>query len=116
MPVDLGWRAIVRVRRALQKSATLVMNSGALAIGTMAMSGLGFVYWWLAARLFPPEVIGNASALLSVMGLVGLLGEAGLGTLLIGEIVRHPGKERGLVAAAASVAVVLAVGLASHAS
>jgi O-antigen/teichoic acid export membrane protein len=112
MPVDLAWRAIVRVRSALQKSATLVMNSGALAIGTMASAFLGFVYWWLAARLFPPEVIGNASALLSVMGLVGLLGEAGLGTLLIGEIVRHPGKERGLVAAAASAAVVLAVGLA----
>jgi O-antigen/teichoic acid export membrane protein len=112
MPVDLAWRAIVRVRSALQKSATLVMNSGALAIGTMATAFLGLVYWWLAARLFPPEVIGNASALLSVMGLVGLLGEAGLGTLLIGEIVRHPGKERGLVAAAASVAVMLAGGLA----
>jgi O-antigen/teichoic acid export membrane protein len=112
MPVDLAGTAIVRVRRALQKSATLVMNSGALAIGTVVTAGLGFVYWWLAARLFPPEVIGNAFALLSVMGLVGLLGEAGLGTLLIGEIVRHPGKEPGLVAAAASVAVALAVGLA----
>jgi O-antigen/teichoic acid export membrane protein len=112
MPVDLAGTAIVRVRRALQKSATLVMNSGALAIGTIATAGLGFVYWWLAARLFPPEVIGQASALLSVMGLIGLLGEAGLGTLLMGEIVRHPGKEPGLVAAAASVGVALAVGLA----
>ncbi|MER8974387.1 MULTISPECIES: hypothetical protein [unclassified Mesorhizobium] len=112
MPVDLAGTAIVIVRRALQDSATLVTNSGALAIGTIAMAGLGFVYWWLAARLFPPEVIGNAAALLSVMGFVGLLGEAGLGTLLIGELVRHPGRERGLVAAAACVGVALAVGLA----
>ncbi|RWM14438.1 MAG: hypothetical protein E5X53_28410 [Mesorhizobium sp.] len=112
MPVGLVGTATIRARRELRKSATLVMNSGALAIGTVATAGLGFVYWWLAARLFPPEVIGKASALLSVMGLVGLLGEAGLGTLLMGEIVRHPGKERGLVAAAASVGVALTVGLA----
>jgi O-antigen/teichoic acid export membrane protein len=112
MPVDLAGSAILRVRRALQKSATLVENSGALAIGTMAMAGLGFVYWWFAARLFAPEVIGQAAALLSVMGLVGILGEAGLGTLLMGEIARHQGKGPGLAAAAASVAVALAVGLA----
>lgn len=112
MPVDLAVTALIRVRRVLQKNATLVTNSGALAIGTMAAAGLGFIYWWLAARLFPPEVIGKTSALLSVMGLVGLLGEAGLGTLLMGEIVRHPGKERGLVAAAASVGVALAAGIA----
>ncbi|MER9248430.1 oligosaccharide flippase family protein [Mesorhizobium sp. M0590] len=111
MRVDLARTAIMRVRRVLQKSATLITNSGALAIGTIATAGLGFVYWWLAARTFPPEVIGNAAALLSVMGLIGLLGEAGLGTLLIGEIVRHPGKERGLVAAAVSVGVMLTVGL-----
>jgi O-antigen/teichoic acid export membrane protein len=112
MPVDLARTAIVRARRALQKSATLVINSGALAIGTMAMAGLGFVYWWLAARLFPPEVIGQAAALLSVMGLLGILGEAGLGTLLLGEIARHQDKGPGLVAAAVSVGGALAVGLA----
>jgi O-antigen/teichoic acid export membrane protein len=112
VPVDLAGTAILRVRDALQKSATLVENSGALAIGTTAMAGLGFVYWWFAAQLFPPEVIGHAAALLSVMGFVGILGEAGLGTLLMGEIARHQGKGPGLVAASASVGVALAVGLA----
>ncbi|WP_439923019.1 hypothetical protein [Nitrobacter sp. JJSN] len=102
----------MRVRGALQDSATLAINSGALAIGTVATAGLGFVYWWVAARLFPPEAIGNASAILSIIGLVALLGEAGLGTLLIGEIVRHPKKAPSLVAAAASIGVAMAVGLA----
>jgi len=88
------------------------MNSGALAIGAIATAGLGFAYWWLAARMFPPEAIGNASAILSVVGLMGLLGEAGLGTLLIGEIVRHPNKGAALVGAAASVGVALTIGLA----
>lgn len=112
MPLALARIAVKRVRNALRKSTTLVQNSGALAIGTIAAAALGFVYWWLAARLLPPEVIGEASAALAVMGLVGLLGEAGLGTLLMGEIVRHPGKAPGLLAATVSVAVPLAVVLA----
>ncbi|MDN5001386.1 lipopolysaccharide biosynthesis protein [Bradyrhizobium sp. GCM10027634] len=103
---------IVRAPGILRKSAIFVTNSGALAIGTIAMSGLGFVYWWLAARTFPPEVIGNASALLSMIGLVALLGEAGLGTLLIGEIVRYPGRESGLAAAATCVGGAIALGVA----
>lgn len=102
----------MRVRVAFQTSATLVVNSGALAIGAFSTAGLGFAYWWLAARLFPPVAIGKASAILSVIGLVGLLGDAGIGTMLMGEIVRHPGKAPGLVAAAASVGVALALGLA----
>lgn len=112
MPIETARAAFVRVRGAFQESATLAMNSGALAIGAIATAGLGFAYWWLAARTFPPEAIGSASALLSVVGLVGLLGEAGLGTLMIGEIVRHPNKAPALVGAAASVGVALALGLA----
>jgi O-antigen/teichoic acid export membrane protein len=112
LPVDLARKVAVRVRRALQTNATLVVNSGALAIGAIATAGLGFAYWWLAARMFPPEAIGKASAILSVIGLVGLLGDAGIGTMLMGEIVRHPGKAPNLVAAAACVGVALAVGLA----
>lgn len=108
----LARTAIHRVPRILRKSAVLVTNSGALAIGTTAMAGLGFVYWWLAARTFPPEVIGNASALLSMIALVTLLGESGLGTLVIGETVRHPGRESGLAAAAMCVAGVIALGVA----
>jgi O-antigen/teichoic acid export membrane protein len=102
----------MRVPTTLQKSAVLITNSGALAIGTAVTAALGFVYWWLAARMFPPEVIGNAFALLSVIGLVALLGEAGVGTLLMGEIVRHPGQEAGLAGAAACIAATLALGLA----
>lgn len=113
MPLAFVRMVIVRVSTALRKSAALVVNSGALAIGTAATAVLGFAYWWLAARLFPPEAIGRASALLSVMGLVGLLGEAGLGTLLIGEIGRHRDRAPGLVGAAACVGAALALGLAS---
>jgi O-antigen/teichoic acid export membrane protein len=113
MPLAFVARSAARVHWTIQKSATFIANSGALAAGTMATAALGFVYWWLAARLFPPEMIGRASALLSVMSLVGLLGEAGLGTLLIGETARHRDRAPGLAAAAAVVGLLLALGLAS---
>lgn len=99
-----------RLRSVAERHATLVKNSGALAIGTGATAVLGFVYWWLAARSFPPEVIGKASALLALMNLVGIVGEAGLGTLLTGEIVRRPDSHRGLIAAAALSATLLSFG------
>ncbi|MDB5651869.1 MAG: polysaccharide biosynthesis protein [Hyphomicrobiales bacterium] len=82
-------------------------------IGTIASAGLGFVFWWLAARLFPPETIGRASALFAVMGLIAMISEAGLGTVLVGEIVRHHDKKRGLVAAACVVGPIFAAVLSA---
>lgn len=112
MPLAFVGMAVAHVSMALRKSSTLVVNSGAMAIGTAATAVLGIGYWWLAARSFSPEVIGRTSALLSVMGLVALLGEAGLGTLLIGEIGRHRDRAPGLAGAAACIGLALALGLA----
>jgi len=101
--------AIAHVRLASARHAVLAKNSAALAFGTGGTAVLGVIYWWVAARSFSPEVIGNASALLSLMGLVGLVGEGGLGTLLTGEIIRRPDGQRGLIAAAALTAILLSL-------
>jgi O-antigen/teichoic acid export membrane protein len=117
MPVEIAinWakdRAEVRrVRAAFEKHAVLVKNSGAIAIASISAAVLGFVFWWLVARSFSPEVIGNASAFISLMALIGLIGEGGLGTLLTGEIIQWPGREHGLISAAALV--VLSISLAA---
>ena len=50
--------------------------------------------------MFPPETIGFASAALSAMTLLGGICVLGLGTLLIGELQRHPGNEMSLISAA----------------
>jgi len=102
-------QAAAYLRQASLRHGALVKNSGAIAIGTGASAVLGFAYWWLAARSFSPEAIGKASALLSLMAFVGTLGEAGLGTLLTGEIVRQPERQRGLVAAAALAGLSMAL-------
>ena len=94
----------------LRSNWTLFSNAGSLVATTAVTSGLGFVYWWLAARLFPPEAVGFASSAISAMMLLGAVGMLGLGTLLIGELPRHPGKAGSLITGAillASIASLL---------
>ncbi len=78
----------------------MLVNAGSL-IGTTAItSALGFVYWWIAARYFSPESIGFASACISAMMLLGSFCVLGLGTLLITELPRQPGREASLISTA----------------
>src|SRR5438477_1906238 len=78
----------------------MLNNAVSLAGTTAVTSGLGFVYWWFAARHFPAEVVGLASALVSAMMLLGNLCILGLGTLLISELSRQPGREASLISGA----------------
>lgn len=78
----------------------ILANAGSLVGTTAVTSGLGFVYWWLAARQNSPDAVGLASAAISAMTLLGTFGMMGLGTLLIGELSRQQGKEASLISAA----------------
>jgi O-antigen/teichoic acid export membrane protein len=78
----------------------MLANAGSLVGTTAVTSILGFAYWWLAARQFSPEAVGLASAAIAAMTLLGALGIVGLGTLLMGELPRQPGKEVSLISAA----------------
>src|SRR5450759_3911599 len=88
------------LRQWFRKHSVLLTSASSLVGTTIVTSGLGFVYWWVAARLFAPAVIGLSSAAISVMTLLGTGCILGLGTLLIGELPRRPGKEAALISAA----------------
>src|SRR5438270_6504776 len=75
----------------------ILANTGSLAGTTAITFVLGFPYWWLAARHFPPEAVGLSSATISAMALLASIAMLGWGTLLIGEIPRQPGKEIPLI-------------------
>jgi O-antigen/teichoic acid export membrane protein len=45
----------------------LYRNGYALILSTVSTSGLGLLYWTLAARLYTPEIVGANSAILSAM-------------------------------------------------
>src|SRR6266516_1538314 len=78
----------------------MLTNAGSLVGTTAVTSVLGFVYWWIAARQFSPEAVGFASAAISAMTLLGTFSILGLGTLLVGELLRQRGKEVSLISAA----------------
>jgi O-antigen/teichoic acid export membrane protein len=84
----------------IKTNSVMLVNAGSL-IGTTVVTGvLGLAFWWVAARQFPPQAVGLASAAISVMLLLGAICILGLGTLLIGELPRQPGKEGSLISAA----------------
>jgi O-antigen/teichoic acid export membrane protein len=96
------------ILRWVRVNSVMLTNAGAL-IGTTAVTSLlGFVYWWLAARRFPPEEVGVASASVSAMVLLGGFCVLGLGTLLITELPRQPGQAASLIST--SLTIVGAVG------
>ena len=86
--------------RWIKTNSAILVNAGSLIATTGVNAVLGFVYWWLAARQFLPEAVGFASAAISAMTLLGTLSILGLGTLLLGELARQPGKEASLISAA----------------
>lgn len=83
-----------------KKNLTVLLNAGSIVGTTAVTSLLGFAYWWVAARLFSPDALGLATAMISVMSLLGTISMLGLGTLLTGELTRRPGQEWALINAA----------------
>ena len=88
-------------------NSIILLNAGSLVGTTAVTSLLSFIYWWLAARAFPPEAVGLASAAISAMTLLGSLAIVGLGTLLLGELPLQRGREGSLI----STALMLVAGI-----
>jgi O-antigen/teichoic acid export membrane protein len=84
----------------LKTNSVLLFNAGSLVATFVVKSGLGYAYWWVAARQFSPAAVGVASAAISAMTLLGTFCMLGLGTLLIRELPRQPGQEVALISAA----------------
>lgn len=82
------------IKLQLKKNLDIVINAGSLFSTQIVTSGLGFVFWWLAARFYDPEQVGLSSAAISAMMLLAYIGNVGLDTMLVGELPRNP-KARG---------------------
>lgn len=104
------------ISRLKGANLSLLTNAGSLAGTTAITSGLGFAYWWVAARQFPPEAVGLAAAAVSSMMLLANFGTLGSGTWLMGELPRKPGNESSLIATVLMIAgiagAVLGIGYA----
>jgi O-antigen/teichoic acid export membrane protein len=91
----------------IQANYDILLNTGSLLGSTVITSGLGFAYWWLAARDFSPQDVGIGSASISAMMLIGTMCMMGLGTLLITELPRRPEQAASLISTALVVVSVI---------
>jgi O-antigen/teichoic acid export membrane protein len=69
------------IRRSL--TDPLYKNSFFIMLTSIMGAGFGFVFWMCAARLYPPEDVGVATAIISSMGLLILLSRLGLDQAVI---------------------------------
>lgn len=91
----------------------LFRNAYALILNSVATSGLGIVYWVLAARLYSTELVGVNSALISAMMLLSTISRVNLGEALLRFVPSAGTATLRLVGGAylVSLALALAVGL-----
>lgn len=99
----------VKIKRSIPTvriDRVMALNVISLAGTTVTTSLFGFIYWWLAARYYPADSVGLASAGTSAMMLLGSIGSLGMGTLLIGELPKRIGGRTTLILFALTVALV----------
>jgi len=102
---------IKKLKLQLKANLAIVVNAGSLFSTQIVTSGLGFIYWWLAAHTFEPELVGISSAAISAMLLMGDVGKVGLDTLLVGELPRKPESRGTLITTALLVTGLVGLGL-----
>ena len=122
-PLSLRGRLIVKPLAGIRDTleGPIVRNAAALYGTTIITSILGFVYWFVAARLAPAAAVGTASAIQSAAQFLGIFFLIVLNTLLISELAADKSQARSLMlTAAAGVGVVayiisagVGIGLAS---
>ena len=72
--------AIPKTRAEVQHNLRdpLLKNSIFIMLTSISSAGFGFIFWMLAAKLYSPQDVGIATALISSMGLLVLLSRFGL--------------------------------------
>jgi O-antigen/teichoic acid export membrane protein len=82
----------------------LFLNAGSLMATTAITSVFGVAYWWLAARTASQAAVGQASAAVAAMTLIGTIGMFGMGTMLISDLGRLRGRKWELISTCLLVA------------
>lgn len=78
-----------RTSPAQPRVLSMLLNSVSVMGGKAGTMGLGFLFWLLAARQFPPEQVGLAAAAVSAMMLCTQLALIGVGSGVITHFPRH---------------------------
>ena len=91
---------------------SLLRNSLFIMLTTVVNSGLGFVFWVLAARLFTAEVVGLIAAIIAAGTIVVLLASLGAGGTLIQSLPERESLRAGRAPSGPGMAIAVATSLA----
>jgi len=97
--------------RSAPARLSVLFSSVALIAARVVSMGLGFVAWLLAARLFAPEEVGVASALVASMMLCVQFGLLGIGSAVVALLPSHRDAQERMVSAGATVVVLCVLGV-----
>ncbi len=98
------------IRRLYQ--ASLYRNAAFLILTALALGLTGFAYWIAAARLYPDDEVGVATATVSAMTLLSLLSLVGLDYALIRFIPGSGEKSRDIINSSLTIAMAASLVLA----
>ncbi len=91
---------------------SLYRNAGYLLLNSGALSVAGFAFWATAARIYPAEGLGLASAAISAMGLLALLATLGLDYGLIRFLPEADGHGRAMLNTSLTLGAIASLALA----
>lgn len=100
-------KATSTIASRLTANRDLLVGSISLMGTTIVTSLGGFVLWIIVARMYPSTEVGHASAIVSAITFLSVIGVFGLGTMLIGQLSLNPKRLDPLLPAALDVSVVL---------
>jgi O-antigen/teichoic acid export membrane protein len=87
--VLLGQRVSLALPASLAPFRRTLGTTAGLVVATALNSLTGFIFWWIAARQFPPEAVSVAGVAVSAMILLSQVSVLGLGTSLAGVLHRE---------------------------
>jgi O-antigen/teichoic acid export membrane protein len=76
------------------KRDVFLTNSFIFLLNTVAVSGLGFLFWWTSARLYSAYAIGEFVVVLSITQLITTIANMGLSYSLIRYLPTLPGENK----------------------
>lgn len=86
----------------------LLRNAAALVSTSVVTAGLGFIYWTVAARMYPVADVGESTTAISAMSLIAPFTVLGFGTALISRLPTMQSGRAQLVSTAVVVCAVAA--------
>lgn len=104
--MNLAYRFLIPRWPRLSAVSGLYGNSLYLMAANVANAGFGFLFWTVAARLYPTPEVGIAAAAVSAIGLLAILAVLGLDYALI-RFLPHGADAEGIVNSSLTVAAVV---------